>query len=176
MIIQQVQSNSFEAKPKYIPQDLSENMGTLIRKMRAETKTSTTGDIWQSTHVRGVTVKDGGSIKDGKFLARRNEADELVPFGENFTMIEMGKSRLIINNQTRELVEHKKPFFTSWNSIYRKASLLILDALNHYSNPDFVQKIFIKKEGLTQSGAEKADKALKPLFDFIDGMIEKCKK
>lgn len=174
MKIQQVQpSQTFGAKPRYIPQEVSYYLNDLLRKMDGDTvKTSKGKDFINIKEVRSLTIPDQGSIKRGKFLAKRNEMEELVPYGEDTTMLEMGKSRIIVNNRTNRIIEYKKPFLTTWKSIYEKAYRLVISALADYHNVNRCKRVVHNSTVLSATGAEKANKQLKPIFEFIEKMAK----
>lgn len=173
MNIQQIQPVTFQSKARYIPQEMSYNLGKLLRKMDNDTLKTVKDDFWRTKEVRSLTIEGEGSVKRGKFLAKRNEYDELVPYGEHTTMLEMNKARLIVNNRTDEIIEYKKPFFMSWKKLFNKAGLLIIGALNNYHNVNIVKRKVVQREGLTENGAKKAEKELKPIFEFINEMAGK---
>lgn len=176
MKIQHIQSqtNTFK-KSRFIPISMADDLYNLVKKMRSETRTVEHGNYVRTVSVRGVQVQKEGTIKDGKFLAKRDELGELVPYGENFTMIEMGKSRLIIDNRSDSIVDYKKPFLMTWKDLLRQASSLVVESLNNYSNSDLVKKILITKERLSKAGVEQAQKELKPLMNFVERMT-RCYK
>lgn len=166
-----IQSNpTFEAKSRYISEEMSYNMNKLLRKMDADTLKTENKDFWRTKEVKSLTIPDEGSIKRGKFLVKRNEFEELIPYGEDTTMLEIGKSRLIINNRTDEIIEHKKPFYVTWSHLLKKASGLIISALNNYHNVNICHRTVITREGLTKAGAKKAEKEMRPFLNLIKGI------
>lgn len=172
MRVQQIQpSQTFEAKPKYIPQEVSYYLNDLLRKMDGDTvKTSKGKDFINIKEVRSLTIPEKGSIKRGRFLAKRNEEGELVPYPEYTTMIEMGKSRIIVNNRTNRIIEYKKPFFSTWKSIYEKAYRLVISALADYHNVNRCKRVVHNRTVLSETGAAKAKTQLKPIFELIEKM------
>lgn len=168
-----VQNITFESKVKYIPQETALNLGKLLRTMDKDTLKYTNGDFAYLHEVKSLTVPKEGSIKRGKYLAKRNKFDELIPYGDNTTMLEMNKARLIINNDTSKIIEYKKPFFMSWNNLFKKADLLIIEALNNYHNVDRVIRKVVQRKCLSELGTIKAQNELKPIFDFIHRMAGK---
>lgn len=173
MNINCVQNITFESKARYISQEMELDLGKLLRTMDKDTLKYSNGDFTFLHEVKSLTIPKEGSIKRGKYLVKRNEFDELVPYGEHTTMLEMDKARLIINNDTSKIIEYKKPFFMSWSNLFRKAELLIIEALNNYHNVDRVIRNVVQKKYLSELGAIKAQNELKPIFDFIDRMAGK---
>ena len=157
--------NIFNTNKKYVTPEILKDANYLIKKMHSEkTYTETTSNFIKKTEVRGLKIKDA-TFKDGQFLAKRNSKNELIPYGKDSSMLEFGETRLIINNSTGQIIEHKKPFFKTWKSIFSQVRKIITTAVNNYDNDNIVKKIVHHGAGLTENGKIKAANELKNIFD-----------
>ncbi len=156
--------NFFKKRERYISSTTLKDANSLIEKMHMEkTYKEITPDFFEKTEVRGLKIKDA-TFKDGQFLARRNSKKQLIPYGKDSSMLEFGEIRLIFNNSSGKIIEHEKPFFTTWKKIFRQAQEIISLALSQYNNDNIVKKIVHHSAGLTNEGKIKAADELKKVF------------
>ena len=159
--------NSINFQAKFFPKSICKNAGDLKNLMRQETIILTGRDINQTISTRGVSIENGkATFKDGKFLARRNKENKLVPYGACTSMIEYEKVRVIFKDDG-EIIEHNKPFFKAWEAIVQEIDMFIKQALANYNDPNVVLKLSNKKETLTENGKKQAQK-LMSIFDSIN--------
>lgn len=166
MKIEHIQSN-INFRAKYLPKTMCDNINILKLLMEKDTIILKGKDFNQVINTRGLSINNGeATFKNGKYLAKRNNKNELVPYGVDTAMLEFGNVR-IISNGNGEIIEHKKPLLKSWDSIIEKANKYIQYALDNYKNNDLVIKITNKKETLTENGEKEAQKFMN-LFESLN--------
>jgi len=167
MKIEHIQSNTnFNAR--YLPEKLSTDIAYLKRLMEADTVIVKGQDFNKVIYTRSLSINNDEAVfKNGKFLARRNKKDELVPYGADTAMIEFGSVR-IITNGNGEIIEHKKPILKKWESIFKEAEQYIQCAIDNYNNNKIVKKICNKKECLTEGGLRQAQAILNNVFVLLN--------
>ena len=168
MRIQSINSSTnFTAKPLYLTPALRNGMTTLKTKMEAETiilKTKTSNLV---INVRALEIQDKAVFKNGKFLAKRDKQNKLVPYGEDTSMIEFDGVRIIAKDNG-EIIEEKKPFYKSWSGVLEQAAEFIQLALNNYGNQDIVKKVTQKKETLTSLGKQQIEGEYNKIMDVFN--------
>ena len=153
MKVQQIApAQAFEAKQRYISQTAKDNIKELLTKMNAETEIEIRYYTFTSTITKSLADKEGKSkLIDGRMLFQRiREKKQMV----KQTMLDIGKTQLVIDNKTGEIIDYAKSFFTSWGRILKKVDKFTKFFLDNYDNPDKVKKERLSIEGLTQRGAD----------------------
>jgi len=159
--------NSINFQAKFFPKSICKNASDLKTLMGQETIILRGKDINQTIYTRGVSIENGKvTFKDGRFLAKRNKENKLVPYGADTSMIEYEKVRVIFKDNG-EIIEHNKPFFKTWETIAQEMDMFIKQALANYDNPNVVLKLTNKKETLTDNGKKQVQK-LMSIFDSIN--------
>lgn len=152
MHIQSIQNDTnFKSKPKYLSPKLRKRIIDLKQKMEDETVILKTRVSDQIIRVRSLSIQDEAVFKNGKYLAKRDKQNKLIPYGKDTSMIEFGKVRMIVKD-SGEIIEYKKPFFKSWDKILKQASDYINHALDYYYDFEKVKRITQKKEEFTPEG------------------------
>lgn len=172
MKIEQINNYNTNFQAKFLPKKLCQNITDLKTRMECDTVILRGQDFNQVISTRGLSINNGEAIfKNGKFLAKRDKNNKLVPYGTDTAMIEFGKVR-IISKDNGEIIEHKKPFFKKWNEIIEQADKYIRCALENYSNESIVTKISNKKDTLNENGKKQAQKVME-IFDSLNPFSNK---
>ena len=168
MHIQSIQAGTnFKSKPQSISAELRRGMVDLKRKMESETVILKKGISTQIINVRGLDINEKAIFKNGKFLAKRNKNNKLIPYGEDVSMLEFGKARIIAKN-SGEIIECKKPFYKSWTKFFQEALDYIQLALDKYNDTHIVKKITHKQDKLTKNGKEQLENEYKNLMNTFN--------
>ena len=176
MHIQSIQSNTnFKSKPRFVNSNLRKGMLDLKRNMEAETIILKTKTSNQTINVRSIEIKDEAVFKNGKFLAKRDKNNKLIPYGENTSMIEFNRVRILAHD-SGEIIECKKPFYKSWTKIMQQAADYIQLALDNYNNFNIVKKITQKKENLTLFGKQELQNEYNKIMDDFNKLNPWSKK
>lgn len=151
MKIQQItQSQNFQAKPKFVSNNLLENSKQLLEKMRAEKTYRSNSDCWESTAVRALNIDNQASFKDGKYLAKLNKEGNLVPYSDKVVMFEHDKSRILFLNNGI-IIDYKKPFFMRWKQLMETAETYVSQGLKFYNKPKCVEKVYFTSQGVKRA-------------------------
>lgn len=137
---------AFAGKQRFISKQAKENLKNVLNKMNSEALYVEHGDIFVSSTVSGLKINGKANLKDERFLTSQSNKIK------GTTSLEFGRTNLKINNETGEIVKHKKSIFTTWSSILKKADDYINLALQNYDNKNVVNKRKITIEGFTQKG------------------------
>ena len=172
MKIEQINNYNTGFQAKYLPENLCRKITDLKTRMDLDTVIIKGKDINQIVSTRGLIINNGeATFKHGKFLAKRDKSNKLVPYGADTAMIEFGKIR-IISKDDGEIIEHKKPFYKTWNDIIEQADKYVKCAIENYGNEKMVTKISNKKETLTENGKKQAQKLME-LFESLNPFSDK---
>ena len=66
--------------------------------------------------------------------------------------LHLGKTELEIDANNGEIISYKKPFFKTWNAIFRQASGTLEQMVNKFNNQDIVSRHYIGISGFTKKG------------------------
>ncbi len=146
---------AFAGKHHFISKQAKDNLKNVLTKMNSEALYIDHGDIFLSSTVSGLKINGKANLKDERFLINRSNKIK------GTTNLEFGRTNLKINNETGEIVEHRKSFFTTWASILKKADNYINLAFQHYDNKNIVNKKRVTIEGFTQKGLKQLQEIMK---------------
>lgn len=77
------------------------------------------------------------------------------------TLFTIGKTELVIDNKTGQIIDYYKPFLTRWGKIMKKIDKYLGIFKENFNNPDIVKKKRISIQGFTQAGVEIMQKIYK---------------
>ena len=157
MQVNNVQSVNFNAKQRFLSPETTKNMQTLLSKMNKETVVQQGENTFKSDILTGVNIGGDGLFIDRRFLLA--PSDNLIGFSE----LNIGKTKLLIDNMSGSVNAIKKPFYKNWSDIIKKAADLIKTAADNFDNKNVVEKRFTGIAGFTQKGSDKIQEARKNL-------------
>lgn len=159
MKIQQIQPNtSFEAKQRFLNKNQMADVKTLLTKMNSEAVCYKSDDIFfSSTIAKKLCIgKDVEFIDDRGLRKPVSEDKQMV----KQTLFTIGKTELVIDNESGEILDYNKPFFKTWKSIMNQISHYLKMLKENYENPDVVKVVDISINGMTEYGYSLYKKAL----------------
>ena len=71
------------------------------------------------------------------------------------SLITIGKTQLVIDNSTGEIIDYKKPFFKTWSSIMKQLDHFLTVFRVNYNYSGRVEKKRLTMPGCTEKGWEK---------------------
>jgi len=156
MQVQRIQSNKFEAKQRFVSQELKNDMKYLIDKMNEETTYNNNGNCFKTTIFKEICDrKEKASFQDGRmYLGFKFDKKDL----KGDILFTMGKTELVIDNQSGEIKDYYKPFFTSWSSIMKKMSKYVNFFKENFDNENLVKHRKLSVPGFTKKGWENFEK------------------
>lgn len=147
---------TFKQRQRFIDGKTYEHLKSVLTKMNNETNYSSNGYTFETTITkRLVSTKNklGKTLEltdDRLFLHKKTPLQQLT----SNSLLTIGKTELVINNKTGEIIDFYKPFFTTWKNIMKKVSECISIFDSNFNNPDIVKKKKINITGFTQKGCE----------------------
>ena len=114
-------------------------------------------NTFKSDILTGVNIGGDGLFIDRRFLV--GPSNKLIGFSE----LDMGKTKLLIDNMSGRVNAIRKPFYKNWSGIIKKAADLIKTAVDNFYDKNVVEKRFIRIAGFTQKGINKIQEARKNL-------------
>ena len=149
MKIQASQSQSFQAKRRFLNKSGIMDMHHLLNKMNSKSTCKENGSRFSSKVLAGLSINDKGYFSDKRWLLA--PSDEM--FGES--TLEFGKVQLTFDNKTGEIIKHKKPFYKGWRSTLSEAHDLLATAKENFDNNAIIIKKFINIDGFTKKASKK---------------------
>lgn len=156
MKINNIQITNFESKQRFLSPEMKKDMTFLLNLMNEKTTYSTNGDWFSSTIFKEISDKKGrvkfqdGRIYLGDKLTRKNLKSE--------ALLTIGKTELVIDNQTGEIIDYYKPLFSSWKSVMKKIGKYLEFFRTNFDNQELVKQKSLKMQGFTEKGREKFEK------------------
>ena len=159
MQVQKVQANvAFQAnKTRYIGEDSHEQLIQILRKMDKETVYKSNEYTFESTRTTRVELynHDKGE-KIARLVDTRRDLDR-IPEGKDLykeTLLTIGKTQLVIDNKSGNIIDYYKPFLTSWKKVFKQLEKVLVMINASYNMNGHVRKHQFNLKGFTEKGAE----------------------
>ena len=157
MKVQQIQPNiNFESnKRRYIGSESYQQLEQILHQMDNETVYKSNEYSFQSTKTTRLSLMDN-KTKKAELIDTRNKLDKIPTekqMQEN-TLLTIGKTELVIDNKSGEIIDYYKPFFTCWKKVLKKIQTTLGAINSSYNNSNIVQKHKLTVEGFTKKGFE----------------------
>lgn len=163
MQIQKIQSGtSFQANnTRYIDKESHEQLVQILRKMDKETVYKSNEYTFESTRTTRVELFNHDTNKKYAELVDTRRNLDKIPEGKDLfkqSLLTIGKINLVIDNKTGKITDFCKPFFTSWNKVFKQVrnTLVMINATYH--NSWNVKKHQFSISGFTKKGFENLNK------------------
>lgn len=153
MKVQPVGNNSFGAIKRTITPQMYKNVEFLLDKMMEGSTYRTNGDYFVANIIKELSAnEDKIQFKDGRiYVSNKAKGQNL---GEKL-FLTLGKTELLINNKTGEIVDSCKPIFKTWNSIMDELGKSLEFFKENFDNSELVTQKTFPISGFTMSGWEK---------------------
>lgn len=112
-----INSTNFESKRRIITSKMKDDIKYLLTKMNLEVLESGNENYFRATVTKGLKYKDKAELIDGRMFLGRVPHEKQM---QKETLFTMGKTKLVIDNETGEIIDYKKPFFSRWSKIKKK--------------------------------------------------------
>ena len=149
---------TFEKKQRFIDTKTRDQLKNILTKMNNETTQCDINEYKIETTVtkRLVSTKNqlGKTLEltdDRLFIWMKNPPIKQLTSN---TLLSIGKTELVICNETGEIIDYYKPFFTTWKNIMKRISESISIFDKNFDNPNVVQKKKLSVTGYTEKGAK----------------------
>ena len=152
MKVQAIQSNqNFTGRPHFISNEAHKDLATVLVNLNRETVTNIKGNTFYSEIPNTLKIDKNITFYDKRYYMMPAPANKQI-VGNSKLII--GRTDLLINNKTGEIVRYKKPFWASWKKVLRKAENALKTFNEELDNPKVVEKQVIKLAGLTKDGVK----------------------
>lgn len=98
---------------------------------------------------------DDFTLIDGRTLLKQVPENEQL---QKETLIEIGRTQLVINNSNGEIIEYNKPVLTLWSRLLGKVSYYIKLVSENFENTALVKRTRLNSNGLTEKGRIEKEK------------------
>ena len=158
MKVQKIQSAkpiNFESKQRFVSPESRIVIRELIDKMREDAVYTSDGDRFVATIFKELSDAEGKvKLQDGKiYVGEKLPIDNKDLKGN--TLFTIGKTELVIDNKTGEILDYYKPFFTTWKSVMKKLDKYVKFFRENYDNRELVKERKLRMSGFTEQGFEK---------------------
>lgn len=150
MKVTKVNNNSFYAKPKYVNTKQLNALRELSEKMNGEFSYTENVDTYKKSFIS--SLKLGSILFSNDFNCSKHEDPFSMYLGDS--SIEFNNKKIRVNNETGEILEIKKPFFTSVKKVLRQMEDY-LDILSAHFDNGSVERIMAEVTGFTDIGKSK---------------------
>ena len=177
MKVQQVQPNqNFTSKPRLMSKKMQGSIQNLLMRMNYEVTRTQHGDHYETVFIKKLYQGEGISFEDSRRLK------EVVPVASQmsgFSSLRMGNSWMDFDNETREIVDYKKPFYMPWIFFRKKAENILQKFSKFFNHSEIVRKERLAVRELTPEGMEKMRKYVltveKDRLERVIKELEECK-
>ena len=163
MKIQNIQSNTMKAKQRFVTPEMHQNIRFLLDKMSEGSEYNSNGDYFRARIFKEISTKNSKiRFKDGNSYLGNNIKDKSLT-GE--TLFTIGKTELVIDNKTGEIIDYYKPFYSTWGKIMKKMGEYLEFFKSNFDNIELVKQKFLPIQGFTEQGYEKFKKLTEGIND-----------
>ena len=141
-------SNTSFGQKRYLDKKTYGYLCDLLPKMNKQTVYVSNDTNYKASFLKELKVDDF-TLTDGRmFLKQMPENEQL----QKQTLIDCGKSQLVINNNDGEIIDYYKPICTSWNKLLKKVSGYIKLIADNFENTALVKRTRLSSNGFTEEG------------------------
>ena len=153
MIINAVNNLSFEGKQRFLSKTGHENLKEILKNINAETTMKKNDFCWSSEFIKSVALKDEKLklIDKRMFLDKVPQEDQLI----KESLVDVGKTQLVIDNKSGEIVDYNKKFYTPWSRVLTALENGLETIKENFNNPKVVHKNWLGIAGFTSKGVQK---------------------
>lgn len=141
---------SFEQK-RYLDKKTYGYLKDLLPRINKQTVYVSNDTNYKSSFLKELKVDDFTLIDGRSFLKQVPQNEQL----QHQTLIEVGKTQLVINNKDGEIIDNNKSVFISWNKILEKVSNYLKLILENFEKTALIKRIRLNSAGLTEKGIVK---------------------
>lgn len=146
------QQASFTSKQKrLITPKMKEGIRELLERMNSETDYNATEYIFRSEVTKSLKYGDKVKFIDERHYLGKVPSEMQMKYKTHVTI---GKTKLVIDNETEEIIDYKKPFYKTWSGIMEKLGECIEFFKANYDESDLVIKERLRLQGFTEEGAK----------------------
>ena len=148
-----VSSNiNFTQKKRLITPQIHNDLQTILTRMNGETKANVSEHTFNAQILTRLSIADKASLYDERlYMAQVPAKKQMI---RNVT-VKLKKIILTIDNQSGEIINYKKPIFTTWSNVMKKLEEVFATFKDHYNDPNIVKKRRIEISGFTTKGYKK---------------------
>ncbi len=159
MKVQSINQVNFESKKRFLNQEQMESLENVLTRMNNETKLHQ-NDTWFTSTVTKELSYNENKIRliDDRMLFKKIADNKQM---QKETLFTLGKTQLVINNKSGEIIDWNKSFFISWKKIMKNISDSLKIFVENFDNSNIVKKKKMTFEGFTPKGWEIINKLKK---------------
>ena len=151
MKVNSIDAVRFEATKKptrTISKDAQANAVGLLKKMNNETvyQEYANGTRYTENILASISMGDTKFVDYRYLYTPTKNTDKDIAFCN----IQIGKNELDINAKTGEITGYKKTFFTTWNTLLKRAEDALNTMMHNFDNKEVVTKNFFPIAGFTK--------------------------
>lgn len=141
-------NNTSFGQKRYLDKQTYGYLKELLPKMNKQAIYVSNDTNYKASYLKELKV-DKFTLTDGRTLLKQVPQEEQL---QKETLIEYGKTQLVINNKDGEIIDNNKPVLTSWKKLLGKVSEYMKLITENFDNTKMVKRTRLKLNGLTKEG------------------------
>lgn len=133
---------------RYLDKQAYEALKDLLPRINKQTVYASNDICYKSSFLNELKV-DNFTLIDGRLLLKQVPQSEQL---QKETLVEIGKTQLVISNKDGEIIDHNKPVLLPWNRLLKKVSHYIKLISENFENTSLVKRKMLNYNGLTEKG------------------------
>ncbi len=150
MQVQGVNSSlAFQAQKRILNKEQMGTVKELLTQMNAETVCKRGEYTFESKILKSLHYKNNATFIDNRIILYK------VPENKQMvkqTLFTVGKTELVIDNKSGQIINYKKPLLTSWKRVIKNIDKYLKIFKENFNNPEIVKKKTVTLEGFTPAG------------------------
>ena len=138
MKVHQIQPNqNFMSKTRLMSPKMQNTIQNLLLRMNYEVKRTQYSDHYETVLINKLRQGDDIFFEDSR---RFKEVVPVASQMRGLASLQIGNSWMDFDNETREIVDYKKPFFMPWACFLKKAEKILQKFNKFFNDSSVVQK------------------------------------
>lgn len=140
---------SFKGGINRIAPQMTKDLQTVLAKIDKNAKYKDDGMYFTSSVISKLKEKENGVTltKKGFFAIK-----DIKSLGKDTTQLKVGRTRLVVENQTGKVLEYSKSIFSSWASVLKKIGKALTTFKDSFNDSKLVEQKRFESYGLTDEG------------------------
>ena len=132
--------------------NMMNNIKIILSKMNQKSLYSSNKYSFEADVLKGISIGDKAYFLDGRCVLANLPEDKQMQYESR---LNIGRTRLIIDNKTGNITDCSKPFFKSWKSVFKDLDKYLNIFAGNFDNNNVVKQHRVKFSGFTKAGFEK---------------------
>lgn len=151
MQVKSIENGAYFSGRRFIDKQAYTNLADLLGKMNEKTAYVEDEFFYKSSFIKKLKIGDAFLVDTRGFIRQMPKDQQM----HKETIFNTGKAQIIIKNKDGEVIGLDKPWYSSWNKIFKTFDEYLKSMLINFDNNAVVKQVRMNVSGLTDKGSQK---------------------